>query len=301
MENYKHILEEYRPLASQDRKQRIEFLKEPMWINYPRTKEIQLILENLMNQPKKPRMQNLLIIGESNIGKTSLIIQFAIKNPDFGYEDDLGISHPSKPVIIAQSPASADERGLYISVLECFWAPFRPTDKLSKLRHQCFHLLRECHVKMLIFDEIHNLLSGTAAKQRFVMNTIKSLSNELMIPIVGVGTQDAALILHSDPQHASRFDVVTLPKWELNIDFRSLLMSFESRLPLRNPSNLSSREKGSLLFAISNGNLGDLHRLLIECSICAINEGDEEITLDIIKKYKWCVFWTIVNTYSGPS
>ncbi len=285
--NYTHIKKEYRHLVSDSEESRIQFIKEPLWINYPQTIEINNVLKNLMNQPKKPRMQNLLLIGEPNMGKTSLIQQFAINNPDYSFEDDLEISHPSKPVIIAQAPASADEKGLYIAILESFWTPYRPTDTIAKLRHQTIHLLRECHVKILILDEIHNFLGGTAAKQRMVMNVLKNLGNELLIPIVGVGTQDAALILHSDPQHASRFDVITLPKWDMNKDFKSLLMGFEGRFPLRKPSNLGTREKGTALYAISSGNLGDLHRLLIECAICAIKEEREEITLDIIKRHNW--------------
>ncbi|QDQ57744.1 hypothetical protein E5A72_00115 (plasmid) [Acinetobacter baumannii ATCC 17978] len=47
----------------------------------------------------------------------------------------------------------------------------------------------------------------------------QDLSNELSLNIVGVGTREAITILHTDPQYASRFDVVNLPKWELNQDF----------------------------------------------------------------------------------
>jgi hypothetical protein len=267
--------------------ERIDNLNEHIWIEYPKTVEVVNTLTNLMNRPKKPRMQNLLLIGESNIGKTSIISRFAAQNPDFEFEDEEGLSRPSKPVIVTQCPASADEKGFYISIIEQFWAPFRPTDTVHKLRHQAIYLIRQCHVKILIIDEIHNLLAGTAIKQRMVMNILKSLGNELQISIVGVGTRDASLILHSDPQHASRFDVFTLPKWELNRDFLSLLASFELRLPLKKISNLKGRDEATLLFAISGGNLGDLHRLLIECATSAIQSGGEQITTDIIKKHKW--------------
>lgn len=73
---------------------------------------------------------------------------------------------------------------------------------------------------MLIIDEIHNCLTGSAKLLPEVMNTLKNLSNELSLNIVGVGTREAITILHTDPQYASRFDVVNLPKWELNQDFK---------------------------------------------------------------------------------
>jgi hypothetical protein len=287
MSEFKHIHKSYRHLMTLSSEDRINALNEQVWIDYPKTVEIVNLLTNLMNRPKKPRMQNLLLIGESNIGKTSIIDRFATQNPNYQFEDNEGLTQPAKPVIVSQCPASADEKGLYISIIEQFWAPFLPSDTTHKLRHQAIYLIRQCHVKILILDEIHNLLAGTAAKQRMVMNVLKSLGNELQISLVGVGTKDASLILHSDPQHASRFDIYTLPKWELNKDFLSLLASFELRLPLKFPSNLKAREKATLLFSISGGNLGDLHRLLIECATTAILSGEEEISVNTIQGHKW--------------
>ncbi|SKZ33434.1 Bacterial TniB protein [Mycobacteroides abscessus subsp. abscessus] len=119
------------------------------------------------------------------------------------------------------------------------------------------------------------------------MNTLKNLSNELSLNIVGVGTREAITILHTDPQYASRFDVVNLPKWELNQDFLRLLISYVRLLPLKKQSNLASKEIATLIFEVSGGNLGDLNRLLVECAKEAILKGEEEITYDIVYKFKW--------------
>jgi len=284
MSNYGHIKEEFRDQMQLGNEGRINSLYESIWINYPKTKEIIQLLTSLMSRPKKPRMQNILIIGESNIGKTSIISQFAKANPDVVIDDE-DESKPIKSVVVVQFPASADERGLYISILEQFWAPLKVTDSVAKLHHQAVCLLRVCSVKILILDEIHNLLAGTAAKQRTVMNVLKSLGNDLQISLVGVGTSDAALILQSDPQHMSRYDIVKLPKWEMDKSFRSLLKAFEERLPLKEPSSLTSKEKASLLFTYSKGNLGDLHRLLIDCAKQAIETGEEKVMIETIKRH----------------
>ncbi|MED7819067.1 MULTISPECIES: TniB family NTP-binding protein [unclassified Francisella] len=284
---YTHLNEETKSIVELDLDTRIEYLYQPIWINYPKTIDVIKLLNSLLKRPKQPRMQNLLLIGESNIGKTSLINYFHSIHPNHTSEDEDGMSKVNKTLVIAQSPATADEKGLYVSILDTFWTPYRVTDSTVKLRYQVIHLMRLCNVKMLILDEIHNLLSGTASKQRTVMNAIKNLGNELLIPIVGVGTKDAALILHSDPQHASRFDIVNLPKWDLDKNFRSLLKSFEMRLPLKEASNLASKEKATLLYTISEGNLGDLHKLLIECCITTLETKSESISTDIIKQHKW--------------
>ncbi|WP_373031438.1 TniB family NTP-binding protein [Sulfurovum sp.] len=285
-ESYNHLHDEFKPLMLFNDEKRIESLYEDMWINYPRSEEIIQLLSQMMNRPKKPRMPGLLLIGESNMGKTSIIHRFVALHPDMTIEDDMEMTRVQKPVMHAIMRGS-EEKDLYIAILDKFWVPFRPTDPKAKLRHQLVSLMLECNVKILILDEIHNLLRGTAVKQRIMMDTIKTLSVELMIPIIGVGTQDAAMVLVTDPQHTSRFDIVKLPKWKMDKNFRALLVAFEKRLPLKHPSRLDSKEKAPLLYAISRGNLGDLHRLLIECASYAIKHGVEEITVDIIDKHRW--------------
>jgi hypothetical protein len=102
-----------------------------------------------------------------------------------------------------------------------------------------------------------------------------------------VGTREAVRVLHTDPQHASRFDVASLPLWELNQDFQKLLVSFEKVLPLKEPSRLHQPELAAALHAISGGNLGDLHRLLVECATEAITTGAERIDKKIIESKAW--------------
>ncbi len=286
--NTDHLHESLVNIIHQPKEERIQFMANDFWINHHVSNEILQLLTKLLHQPKKQRMQSLLIIAEPNMGKSSLIAQFSRLHPNITVEDDEGMSSAHCPVLLIDAPSTADEKGLFIAILEQMWAPFRPNDTPAKLKHQAKHILRECNVRMVIIDEIHNLLSTTPVKQRQIMNTIKTtLSNELKIPIVGVGTSDAAIILTNDPQHASRFDTVVIPKWEMDKNFRGLLAAFEKRFPLKKPSNLASKDKAPLLLAFSGGNIGDLHRLLKECSTYAIEHDIEEITVDIIQKFKW--------------
>lgn len=132
---------------------------------------------------------------------------------------------------------------------------------------------------MLIIDEFYSLLVGTPRLQRQVMNAIKMLCNELRIPIVGVGTKDAIRVLHTYPQHASRFDVAELPTWKLDKDFQKLRFQFQDILPLKKCSNLQSPELTTKIHTISGGNLGNVHRLLTACAVKAITTRTEQITL----------------------
>ncbi|WP_455872251.1 TniB family NTP-binding protein [Serratia proteamaculans] len=285
MNNFSHIHPEFHHVMLLSDAERMDFLDAPRWIGYTRAKYVLDTLQGLMRQPSRPRMTNLLLVGDPNNGKTTIARRF-FELCGKAYVNDN--AEPVMPVVLAEAPPTADEKGLYISILERFYTPYRATDPVSKLRYQVIHLFRSCHVRMLMIDEFHSLLTGTALKQREVMNAIKLLCNELAIPIVGIGTREAVRVLHTDPQHASRFDVLALPSWELNTEFQRLLGAFEKLIPLKNPSRLHEPELALQLHAICGGNIGNLHRLLIECSKEAIKSGSEKIDKTVVEKNAWC-------------
>ena len=139
---------------------------------------------------------------------------------------------------------------------------------------------------MLIIDELHSMTAGTARKQMEVMNTIKMLCNELQIPIVAVGTELAINMLHTDPQHVSRFRVAELPTWRPDEEFHNLVVDLEATLPLKQPSNLGSKETTALLHDLCDGSLGYLRDGMVQCAREAIMERTERITPELIKRMK---------------
>lgn len=281
---YVHVHPEFREVMHASDEARLAFLDEPRWIGYQRAQLVLDTLQALMNKPRQPRMRNLLIVGDSNNGKTTLVQRFMHLCGE-AYVD--AEANSIKPVIVAEAPPSADEKGMYISILERFWAPYRATSPPAELRYQAVHMLRGCKARILIIDEFHSLLTGPATKQREVMNAIKLLCNEVGVPIVGVGTRDAVQVLHTDPQHASRFDVLPLPLWTLDPEFQRLLAGIERVLPLKKQSLLSSPEMATTVHAISGGNLGDAYRLLNECAKKAIVNGKEQITEELLRSMAW--------------
>lgn len=284
MSDFAHLCSDCIPTLALTTEERLESLKKPLWIGYGRANEIMEELKSLLSYPKQPRMPNKLIVGDSNNGKTTLIERFTKK---FGepYVDAEG--NAVRPVVLTEAPTTPDEKGLYYSILNRFWDIRGSNKTVADLRYQVLHLMRSCQVKLLIIDEMHSLLTGSPMKQREVMNALKFMCNELRIPIVGVGCREAVQVLHTDPQHASRFDVLALPAWKMGKEFRRLLVSFESELPLRKPSNLHDEAIAGHLHWICEGNLGNLSRLLTQCAREAILTGSERIDESIIKRHEW--------------
>lgn len=282
---YQHIHENFRHIAGLSDEKRLEFIDAPRWIGYPSANQTLEIMQGLMNKVKQPRMPNLLLIGESNNGKTTVLKQFNKRFGDPYIENEVDMV---LPVVMIQAPPSPNEKDLYLSLLQRFTAlPYKASDPASALRYQVVHAFRESRVKILIIDEIHSVLTGTPRQQRLIMNCLKFLCNELEIPIVAAGTPDAVRVLHTDSQHASRFDVKQLEIWKNDLDFKRMVGSFERTLPLKQPSHLIEPEKLNLIHTISDGRIGNVKRLLNECAIEAIRHKEESISLAMIKEKSW--------------
>lgn len=260
--------------------ERMRLMEEQIWIPYPIAASILGRLESLLHTPPQDRMPCLLIIGKPNNGKTRIIREFC-KMHGKHYVDEN--NDPVKPIIVAQTPPSVDQKSLYTSLLKRYHAPYRPTEHVIDLHDRTIHKIRECRTRMIIIDEFHSLLTGKGKKLAEVLDAIKLFCNDLRIPIVGVGTEEAKTVFDHDAQMSSRFGIVELPPWKRDPQFQKLLIAFEKALPLKKPSNLNQPQLSRLLHTHSGGILGDLRRLLIECAKAAITSGAEQIDKALIE------------------
>lgn len=283
MTDYAHIALQFKEVMLKTDLERLDFLEESRWIEYQAATKLRAILDGLLRVPDRTRMPNLLVVGQSNSGKTSVVTRFK-NTTGTPYVSDDAVS--VRPVIYIEIH-KPDERELYSAILREFWAPHNPAAVLSKLRDQALHLMRKARTRMLIIDEIHTANNGTPRKAMDVMNEIKMLSNTLHIPLVLVGTRTALQLLMLDPQYTSRFVVVALPEWTVNADLQRFLKSFESVLPLKKPSRLFSPELTPVIHRISGGNTGNIEYLLRECAKEAIRTGSELIDRSLLEKNSW--------------
>tara|TARA_R110001632_G_scaffold60284_3_gene146390 strand:+ start:62940 stop:63842 length:903 start_codon:yes stop_codon:yes gene_type:complete len=263
---------------------RIGWIRSPRWIGYPKAKDILNKLDDLLIYPKRHRMPNLLIVGDSNSGKTMIADRFSSMHKAYEKDNNEGIVIP---VLSIQAPPVPSESRLYSNILDKIFAPYRPSDSAEKKHHQVVHLVRACNVQMLLIDEIHSILAGNLEKQRVFLSVLRNLGNELKIPIVGLGTKDALRALKTDPQLDNRFKPILLAKWEYTTDYRRLIASFESVLPLKKASNLSSKAIAMKLLSMTEGLLGELSELLSEAAIEAIVTGKECIDLELLSRLDW--------------
>jgi len=273
MTDFSHLHPSTRPYADMEIDARIAWLDKPRWIGYPRAQEILGKLEDLLRHPRQPRMPSMLVIGSTNNGKTNLIHNFAQRHP--ADENPYG-EHILAPVLYIQAPPTPSESGIYSEILSTLFERV-PSSSDAARRARVIDILKKIETKVLIIDELHNVLAGSSVKQQHFLNVIKYLSNELQISIVGCGTGDLLRAVSIDPQIQNRFTPELLPRWQLNTQFRQLLKSFEMVLPLKKESQLHGKFLASKIHAMSEGTIGELSTLLNQAAKYALNHGEERI------------------------
>jgi hypothetical protein len=277
-----HLTPETRTLAQHDDEQRIAYLAEDRWIDYPRAREALQELERLLRSPERTRMPGLLIHGESNIGKSMIIQKFLRTHPSGEFNARTGLLQVD--ILAVEMPPAPQERRFYGQLLMALNAPYRPSDRLASVEQTALALLHKIGPRMIVVDEVHNLLAGSAREQRAALNLLKFLSNQLRCAVVVVGTRDALAAMQSDEQIVSRFPGLELPRWRENEDFRGFLAGFERQLPLKQASKLAdSRAMVSLVMSATGGVTGKIGALLSRTAEAAIRSGKECITAELLQ------------------
>ncbi|MBA2056310.1 TniB family NTP-binding protein [Psychrobacter cryohalolentis] len=274
-----HLSDKARSLINVPNDEKIFYMNTDRWIGYPRSQEVLNSLEDLMCYPKTDRMPNLLIIGDSNNGKTKILKQFLKRYPvDIDEDTALNI----QPVVMVSAPSKPDENSFYIRLLQELCTPYVKNESASVKRERVIRVLKKRKTRMLIIDEIQHVIAGSYNSQKNFLNAIKDLSNTLQIPIVGSGIEDAFHAIQVDPQLANRFQVEILPRWKVNTpdntkNFARLIASIEKGLVLPEASHLYKKPYLDKIYYLSEGLIGEVFQILRQLAIFSIKNDQTSI------------------------
>lgn len=272
-----HLLPSVRPFAEECEQARVRRIRSDRWISYARADAALAAFDVLLTRPMRHRMPNLLLVGPTNNGKTMIVEKFRRMHlPRAASDSPSGVANV--PVLKMQMPAGPDDMRFFGAILDALAYPHSFSDRGSKRQDAAMRLMRETEVRLIIIDEVYNLLAGTRLQQRRILNILRWLGNELLIPLVAVGTTEAFRAIQSDDQLANRFEPVTLPPWRNGQEYKQLLRSLEAVLPLRAASNLSEANLAARILSTAEGILGEVVSLVSRAAIQAIAAGQEAIT-----------------------
>jgi TniB protein len=279
--SYAHLHVTVRPLADEDAASRIWHIRMDRWIGYARADAAVEALEELLAFPQRTRMPNLLLVGPTNNGKTMIVEKFRRAYPSIDAADNES-RVASVPVLSVQTPSGPDEIRFFAAILDQLGMPYDNRARLVALQDAAVRTMRLTGVRMLVIDELHNLLSGSRSRQRQLLNLLRWLGNELRIPLVGVGTGEALQAINSDDQLVSRFEPFMLPLWTEGDAYRRLLGTLEAVLPLRRPSNLTDPALSAKILTAAEGVLGEVIAIVNRSAVLAVKTGREAISARLI-------------------
>lgn len=276
-----HLRPEARELARLPAAERLARVPANRWIGYSRASKAIALLERLLAcEPGRVRPRNLLVVGPTNNGKTAIAEHFLRTHPQ--HVSDNG-EHEIIPVLLVQMPPAPTVRRFYAAVLAGLGMPGMMFGRSPDHEAMALRLLRQVGCRMVVLDELHNLLAAPGQRQRELLNLLRYLGNELRIPLACLGTREAYLAIRSDDQLENRFEPFLLPPWEDGPEFGRLLASFEAVLPLCEPSGLGAPAMRIHVLRRSEGTIGEVAALLSAALEAALLAGEERIGPSVLE------------------
>lgn len=274
---FEHLPHDVRPLAALDDEARIAHIRSERWVQHAAAERVLGYLHEAFTQPRRERMENILLVGESGMGKTMLIRKFERQlTPRF--DESAGVQQ--RPVIVMLMPHQPSETQFFDQLLAAMAAPSAGHFIRSyPLRQPAIRLLRELGTRVVVIDELNSVLAGTPRQQRVFLQLLRFLSNELRLAFVGVGVPEARHALFSDSQLRSRFTDVELPPWTTGEELRDFVTRLTWSLPLRKPSPVDSAKLRRLLLDRTGGITLGICKAFERAAIAAIRSGQERIDL----------------------
>ena len=280
-----NLAPQFRKYLEMSDEERIYFIQKDKWIDYPLANKVLLKMQDIFNAPKSIRSRGMLLYGDSNNGKTAILKKFYRNFSKDEYIDEDGDLIHLMPIVYVISESSSDESVMFSKILSAMNVPVNHKEKVTKKKEEVIYNLGIMKTKLIIIDEIQNVLQGPYNKMTQLITSLKTLNNTTAIPIILAGTQDAMSAISIDNQTKSRFKPLELPNWNNDKNFSRFITTIEAMLPLKQASNLyQNYELLTYLHELSNGCIGEVIDILKDASIYAIRTKSEKITKKEIKE-----------------
>lgn len=255
---------------------RIDVISRDVWISCPRHEVIIRNVRNVLKIREVGTAQCLLVFGPGGFGKTSLIDQ--IERSSSGWGEGVRV------MSLANNPSNLKFNDLVMSALG---APILPSKSgRATVPMDLLKYIRLNNIRALVIDEIQTSLTVPRAEQERNLTFLKALSGApYFLTIIAFGTEMAKNALSVDSQLSRRYEILEIPKWKLDDEFRNFLASWEEALPLKEISNLYKDDLARMILSYSEGGVMDhVVKGIKWAAIQAVLTGEEKITKEIFER-----------------
>ena len=229
-----------------------------LYVETPRHKAINAALEeslHMMRRSSGSDMRNLLITGDSGMGKSMTLKRFRdrvngaakLSNPD------------ALPILYVNTPEETSLKAMSTAILDALGDlfPGKSAHHVQMIRIRA--LMDEVGVLMVILDEFQHIFEGRSKGAiKTATQFIKNLENQLGRPIVLAGMRSIENLVRGSPELRRRFNTrLRIGRYLLkepdSKEFLGFVKAVETALPLPVEEPFTDKRMMLALYCISGG------------------------------------------------
>lgn len=207
----------------------------------------------------------LFIVGETGMGKSTLLRQYALKHPRVDHETVTEI-----PVVYAEVPAKCTHAQLPAILLKAMGSPMWNRGDVLERTEQLITLLRACKTRLILLDEVNHFIDRGRERSHYLLaDSIKQLIDVSRIPFALAGIPRARTLLKVNEQLAARIcEVYEIQPFGAGATCKNqiavALKAFDGLLQDVERINLTDEQAAKSFAFATAGRLRNLRQLLVK-------------------------------------
>lgn len=270
MSDLSHVKTDLRHLIELPVEKRIKICRHDIWIDTPRLKPLMNCLNHMIYTENQIHASSIFIHGEGGDGKSAL----------FQRLQALGHLSGKKMVFITLTE-NINRYKLHDAICEQFHVQIGKRTTAANRIDIILKKIESGEIGAIVIDELSDAMLEGNVNKKVILSLVRSLAEgKLKLCVIAFGNSVALEAIALDRVLDRRFVQWELQKWSLDQDFVDFIATYETHLPLKFASNVSSPKLRTLIYSNSHGILDNIVKILKCTAMDAIEQGAERIHQD---------------------